>query len=114
MRSILLIIASAFILSPASFGSDIQYQQLTKRMKAIEEKFSLKMVLVEKTQVGEMWIFMAKSDKGRFGILPITVPKKATDKEVEVAMQSAIECALFYESALPPSDKSHNTDDQGI
>jgi len=103
MKSILIFLIP-LIVANRSFAAQ-EYQQYTDRMKAIEDTFSLKMMMVEKNGDSIYWIFLASSQKGRFGVIPVAVPADASDSDVLIAMISSATCAMFYETKLPGAKK---------
>ena len=79
------------------------FQSATPRMREIESRYSLKMICIERTQAGDVWLFVAKAPKSRFQVIPIAMPKNATNKEAEAAIMASVYTELYYESQLPPA-----------
>ena len=77
------------------------YEKPTQRMQQIEAKFGIKLVCILDDQQGDQrWVFVAESADRIFHLVPVVVPKDATDRDVMIAREASENCATFYEEML--------------
>lgn len=113
MKIIVLTLAFAVIaLSAPADQSPIE--KPTKRMLDISEKYNLMPAYVfhkeDDTKKGEYWVFIGKTPKYKFKMLPVIVPKNSSDAMVELAIMEAEVCASFYDHLL---EKEKTEQDKG-
>jgi hypothetical protein len=95
-----IVIAMAVFLCGSALADTINVEKPTKRMAQIESKYNAHILCIMRDAVKHVdyWIFMILSSDRLFNVLPVAVPKDCTDHDMEIAIDSALNCADFYET----------------
>ena len=106
MKTFSLAAAALLLVLTATGQAATVYEKPTQRMQQIEATFGLMIVCILDDQQGDQrWVFVAESASRLFHLVPVVVPKDATDRDVMIAREASENCATFYEEMINNPDK---------